>query len=59
VKAKNRTVAHNARNQALKYITAGDPPLYRVGDQGTQEGDCTLEELMATMRRVTQPIVLS
>ena len=45
--------AYNARNQLLKYVTAGDPPLYRVGDQGTTEGDFTLEELMVTMRRVT------
>lgn len=52
VKAKNREVAYNARNQALKYITAGDPPLYRVGDQGTTDGDFTLEELMITLRRV-------
>ena len=37
-----------------KAITAGDPPLHRVGDIGSSEGDFTLEELLLTMRRVTK-----
>ncbi len=51
--SRNKEVQYAAANQLLKYITAGDPPLYRVGDQGTQEGDFTLEEMMISLRQVS------
>lgn len=44
---------HAARGQFLRMLTAGDPPLHRVGDMGSVAGDFTLEELMITLRRVT------
>lgn len=51
---RNKEVQHQAAGMMLKYVTAGDPPLYRVGDQGTQEGDFTLDEMMVYLRRVSQ-----
>lgn len=38
----------------LRAITAGDPPLHRVGDVGSSAGDFTLQELLVTMRQVTR-----
>ena len=38
----------------LRVINAGDPPLHRVGDVGSTEGDFTLQELLITMRQVTK-----
>lgn len=54
VRSKDFTVRHQSRNFLLKAITAGDPPLHRVGDVGSSEGDFTLEELLFTMRTVTR-----
>lgn len=38
----------------LRAVTAGDPPLHRVGDVGSADGDFTLQELLVTMRTVTR-----
>lgn len=38
----------------LRAVTAGDPPLHRVGDVGSSDGDYTLQELLVTMRQVTK-----
>lgn len=54
IRSKDYAERHGARNFLLKAITAGDPPLHRVGDVGNSEGDFTLEELLLTMRRVTK-----
>lgn len=55
VKSKDFAIRHQSRNFALKAITAGDPPLHRVGDAGgSSDGDFTLEELLITMRTVTK-----
>jgi hypothetical protein len=44
-----------ARRDLLRFVTAGDPPLHRVGDTGaSSDGDFTLEELIASMRRFTR-----
>ena len=54
IASKDFSERHASRNFLLKAITAGDPPLHRVGDVGSSEGDFTLEELLLTMRRVTK-----
>ncbi len=54
IKSKNRVEARNGRDQLLRYMTVGDPPLYRVGDEGTTGGDFTLEELLITLRRYSK-----
>lgn len=54
IRSKDFSERHGARNFLLKAITAGDPPLHRVGDVGSSDGDFTLEELLLTMRRVTK-----
>ena len=54
IASKDFNERHASRNFLLKAITAGDPPLHRVGDIGSSEGDFTLEELLLTMRRVTK-----
>jgi len=54
IRAKDYNERHGARTFLLRAITAGDPPLHRVGDVGGSEGDFTLEELLLTMRRVTK-----
>jgi hypothetical protein len=44
-----------ARRDLLRFVTAGDPGLHRIGDAGgSSEGDFTLEELLFTMRTVTR-----
>lgn len=45
----------SARVLFLRMLTAGDPPLHRVGDMGSTAGDFTLEEMLVTLRRVTIP----
>jgi len=45
---------HAARGQFIRLLTAGDPPLHRVGDVGSSDGDFTLEELLISMRRFTK-----
>lgn len=54
IRSKDFSERHGARNFLLKAITAGDPPLHRVGDVGSSDGDFTLEELLFTMRTVTR-----
>jgi len=54
IRSKDFAERHGARGFLLKAITAGDPPLHRVGDVGSSDGDFTLEELLLTMRRVTK-----
>jgi hypothetical protein len=54
VRSKDFIVRHQSRNFLLKAITAGDPPLHRVGDVGSTDGDFTLQELLVTMRTVTR-----
>lgn len=50
---KDFGVRHASRNMFLRMLTAGDPPLHRVGDMGSTAGDFTLEEMLVTLRRVT------
>jgi hypothetical protein len=52
--SKDDLIAQRAQGQLLRYIEAGDPPLYRIADQGSADGDFTLEELLRTMRSVTR-----
>ncbi len=54
ITSKDFNERHASRNFLLKAITAGDPPLHRVGDVGSSEGDFTLEELLVSMRRFTK-----
>lgn len=54
IRSKDFAERHASRNFLLKAITAGDPPLHRVGDVGSSEGDFTLEELLISMRRFTK-----
>ena len=55
LKSEDFSERHAARGFLLKAITAGDPPLHRVGDAGgSSEGDFTLEEMLYTMRTVTR-----
>ncbi len=42
-----------ARAQFLRVLTAGDPPLQRVGDVGSSGGDITLEEIVSVLRQKT------
>jgi hypothetical protein len=51
--SKDDLIAQRAQGQLLRFIEAGDPPLYRIADQGSTDGDFTLEELLMTMRSVT------
>jgi hypothetical protein len=53
LKSNDNDLVVSARRDLLRYVTAGDPPLYRVGDVGSTDGDFTLEELLQTMRRFT------
>lgn len=53
IKDKDFPTRHAARGQFLRALTAGDPPLHRVGDMGSVAGDFTLEEMLVVMRRVT------
>jgi transposase len=52
VKAKDYSERQGARIFLLRAITAGDPPLHRVGDVGSADGDFTLDELLSTMRTI-------
>lgn len=55
VRSTDFAMRRDGRNFLLRAITAGDPPLHRVGDVGgSDDGDFTLEELLLTMRRVTK-----
>lgn len=54
LKSKDFSERHAARTFLLRALTAGDPPLHRVGDVGSSDGDFTLEELLYTMRTVTR-----
>lgn len=54
IKSKDFSERSASRNFLLRAITAGDPPLHRVGDVGSTDGDFTLQELLVTMRTVTK-----
>lgn len=55
VRSKEYPIRHGARQFLLRAITAGDPPLHRVGDQGgSSDGDFTLEEMLLSMRKITK-----
>src|SRR5438067_7027150 len=45
--SKNFNVRATSRVHFLRILTAGDPPLHRVGDQDGVGGDYTLEELVS------------
>lgn len=42
-----------ARGQFIRILTAGDPPLLRQASSDNSGGDCTLEELLISYRRVS------
>jgi hypothetical protein len=42
------------RAQFIRVLTAGDPPLHRVGDVSGAGGDFTLEELVMSMRELRE-----
>lgn len=50
-KELGRSVA--ARGQAIRILTAGDPPLLRQASSDNSGGDFTLEELLISYRRVS------
>jgi hypothetical protein len=52
VRSKDFAMRRDGRNFLLRAITAGDPPLHRVGDVGSSDGDFTLEELLFSMRTI-------
>lgn len=49
----NTDLAVKSRNQALKVVTLGDPPLERLNPPSPGGGDFTLEELLVTYRKAT------
>jgi len=54
LRSGNPELVIQARRDALKYATAGDPPLMAVTLPDSSCGDFTLEELLSTMRTYSQ-----
>ena len=53
VEAKDHVVSATARNQFTRLLVLGDPPLLRIAPTDDNKGDCTLEELLISYRKVS------
>jgi hypothetical protein len=53
LRSKSSELEINARRDLMRLLVLGDPPMLRVAPVDSSGGDCTLEELLKSYRRVT------